>query len=191
MFVIIQVSHEDNLPSEIILTIIAGPSHGYLRRFVEDAERYVGTEDIPVKTFTQEDIDNGNLQYVHLGDGHLDDSLTLQASNGVTEVNNITVSVDVIPSLIPLKVSNFTLKEGSSKALTEELLQVTNRHYEGLNFQYTVSDGPQHGYMEHSRFPGTKLTSFTRREVRLPADSETGNVICLFSLKEKSHLEKP
>lgn len=162
---IFEVSHEDNLPSEIILTVIAGPSHGYLRRFVEGAERYVGTEDTPVKTFTQEDIDDGNLQYVHLGDGHLDDLLTLQASNGITEVNNITMSVDVIPSLIPLEVFNFTLKEGSSKALTEEVLQVTNRHYEGLNFQYTVSDGPQHGHMEHSRFPGTKLTSFTRREV--------------------------
>lgn len=166
MFEIFQVSHEDNLPSEIILTVLAGPSHGYLRRFVEGAERYVGTEDTPVKTFTQEDINDGNLQYVHLGDGYLDDLLTLQASNGITEVNNITMSVDIIPSLIPLEVSNFTLKEGFSKALTEEVLQVTNRHYEGLNFQYTVSDGPQHGHMEHSRFPGTKLTSFTRREVR-------------------------
>ncbi|KAG5280784.1 hypothetical protein AALO_G00063990 [Alosa alosa] len=160
-----EVSHEDNLPSEIMLMITAGPSHGYLRRFVEGEERYMGTEDNPVKSFTQEDINDGNLQYVHLGDGHLDDTLTLQASNGVTEVNNITVSVDVIPSLIPLDVSNFTLKEGASKALTDQVLQVTNRHYEGLNFQFSVTGGPQHGHIEHSRFPGTKLSSFTRREV--------------------------
>ncbi|KAL2092406.1 hypothetical protein ACEWY4_012204 [Coilia grayii] len=161
----LEVSHEDNLPSEIVFTITAAPSHGYLRRFVEGDERYVGTAENPVGTFMQEDINEGNLQYVHLGDGHLDDSLTLQASNGITEVSNITVAVDVIPSLIPLQVANFTLKEGASKALTEQVLQVNNRHYEGLNFQYSVSDGPLHGHIEHTRFPGTKLTSFTRREV--------------------------
>lgn len=163
----LEVSHEDNLPSEIVLTVTAGPFHGYLRRFIEGEDRYMGTQENPVMAFTQEDINDGNLQYVHhqTGAGYLDDSLTLQASNGVTELNNITLTVDVIPNLIPLEVSNFTVKEGASKALTTHVLQVTNRHYGGLNFQYNVVEGPGHGHIEHSRFPGTHLTSFTRREV--------------------------
>uniref|UniRef100_A0AAY4BN87 Laminin G domain-containing protein n=1 Tax=Denticeps clupeoides TaxID=299321 RepID=A0AAY4BN87_9TELE len=146
----LEVSHEDNLPSEIVFAVKRAPAHGYLRCFVEDEERYIGTEQSPIDSFTQEDINIGNIQYVQQEARQLNDSFTLQASNGVTEVNNIKMLVDIIPSLIPLKVFNFTVKEGASKALTEEIIRVTSQHFEGLNIQFSVSNGPQHGRIEHS-----------------------------------------
>ncbi|XP_053181488.1 chondroitin sulfate proteoglycan 4 [Scomber japonicus] len=161
----LEVTHEDNLPSEIVFTVKAAPTHGFLRRFVEAEERYIGTKQSPVKTFTQEDINSGNIQYMQVEPNKVDDTFILDATNGVTDVSDIRVSVDIIPRLIPLLVSNFTLNEGASKALTQEVLKVNNRHFSGINFLYSVTEPPQHGHIEHSRHPGVPITSFTRRQV--------------------------
>ncbi|KAM7415865.1 hypothetical protein PAMA_018093 [Pampus argenteus] len=161
----LEVTHEDNLPSEIVFTVKTAPSHGFFRRFVATEDRYIGTKQSPVKTFTQEDVNSGNIQYVQVEPNKVDDTFILDATNGVTDVSDIMVSVDIIPRLIPLLVTNFTLNEGASKALTQEVLKVTNRHFSGINFLYSVTEPPQHGHIEHSRHPGVPIASFTRRQV--------------------------
>ncbi|XP_030644982.1 chondroitin sulfate proteoglycan 4 [Chanos chanos] len=161
----LKVTHEANSPSEITFAVKTPPTYGYLRRFIEDEERYVGTQEDPVRTFSQQDVNAGNVQYVQVVPGQVNDTLTLEATNGVADISDITVTVDIIPHYIPLKVSNITLKEGASKALTEEILSVTSRHFSGLNFLYSVSEGPSHGRIENSRFRGTPINTFTRRQV--------------------------
>ncbi|CAN9512997.1 unnamed protein product [Ophioblennius macclurei] len=161
----LEVTHEDNLPSEIAFTVQVAPSHGFLRRFVSADERYIGTKQSPVKTFTQDDVNNGNIQYVQVEPDRVNDTFVLDATNGVTHVSGITMSVDVIPRLIPLRVTDFALSEGGTKALTEEVLSVTNRHFAGINFFYNLTDPPHHGHVEHSRHPGVPITTFTRRQV--------------------------
>lgn len=116
-------------------------------------------------TFTQQDINAGNIQYVQMTPGRVNDSFALEASNGVAELSGIIMAVDIIPHYIPIEVSNITLKEGASKALTEKIIRVTNQHFTGLHFVYHVSEGPMHGRMENSRFPGTPTTYFTRKQV--------------------------
>ena len=154
------------MPSEIVFTVKVAPSHGFLRRFVEAENRYIGTKHSPVKTFNQEDINSGNIQYTQVEPNAVNDTFLLDATNGVTDVSGIRMSVDIIPRLIPLQVSNFTLNEGASKALTQDVLKVTNRHFSGINFLYGLSEPPRHGHVEHSRHPGVSITSFTRRQVR-------------------------
>ncbi|XP_072288697.1 chondroitin sulfate proteoglycan 4 [Eucyclogobius newberryi] len=161
----LEVTHEDNLPSEIVFTVSKGPTHGFLRRFVEPEESYIGTRRSPVKTFSQADIYNGHIQYLQVDPDKFNDTFILDVTNGVTDVRGIRVSVDIIPRLIPLQVSDFTVEEGASKALTQEILKVTNRHFSGINFLYSLTQPPQHGHIEHSRHPGVALTSFTRRQV--------------------------
>ncbi|TMS03536.1 Chondroitin sulfate proteoglycan 4 [Larimichthys crocea] len=95
----------------------------------------------------------------------VNDTFILDATNGVTDVSDIRMSVDIIPRLIPLQVSNITLNEGASKSLTQDVLKVTNRHFSGINFLYSLTEPPQHGHIEHSRHPGVPITSFTRRQV--------------------------
>lgn len=160
-----QVTHEASSPSEITFTVKETPSYGYLRRFLESKDQYQGTEEDQLMTFSQQDVNAGNIQYVQVTPGHVNDSFTLEASNGVAEVSDIIVSVDIIPRLIPIEVSNITLKEGASKALTEDIIKVTNPHFSGLNFVYYISEGPQHGRIENSRFPGMSTTYFTRKQV--------------------------
>lgn len=146
------------------------PSHGFLRRF--DKERYVGTKQSPVKTFTQEDVNSGNVQYVQDEPLKLNDTFVLDATNGVTDVSGIRVSVDIIPRFIPLLVSNITLDEGGVRTLTQEVLKVTSRHFTAVNFLYTLIQPPRHGHIEHSRLPGVPITSFSRRQVRSLIRSE-------------------
>ncbi|XP_010875277.2 chondroitin sulfate proteoglycan 4 [Esox lucius] len=161
----LEVTHEDNLPSEIVFTVKVAPSHGLLRRFVKAEEQYAGSEQAPIKTFSQEDVNAGNIQYMQTAPGQVSDTFVLDVSNGVTELSSVRMSVDIIPRLIPLQVSNFTLREGGSKALTQEVLKVTNRHFFGLNFLYSLTEPPQNGYIEHSRYRGVPVLSFTRRQV--------------------------
>uniref|UniRef100_A0A8C9S3P2 Chondroitin sulfate proteoglycan 4ba n=1 Tax=Scleropages formosus TaxID=113540 RepID=A0A8C9S3P2_SCLFO len=160
----LEVTHEDNLPSEIMFTVKMPPSHGYLRSFAEGAERYLGTQETPIRTFTQKDINVGNIQYVQTEPNQLNDSFVMFATNGVTEVNDIRMSVDIIPHFIPVQVSNITLDEGTAKALTQDIITVTNRHFSGLNFHYIVSESPRHGHIELSRTPGVPVTAFTRKQ---------------------------
>uniref|UniRef100_A0A672NSK3 Chondroitin sulfate proteoglycan 4-like n=1 Tax=Sinocyclocheilus grahami TaxID=75366 RepID=A0A672NSK3_SINGR len=157
--------HKASLPSEITFTVKVAPSHGYLRHFIEVKDQYQGTQEDPLVTFSQQDVNAGNIQYVQVAPGQESDSFTLEASNGVGEVNDIIVSVDIIPRLIPIEVSNITLKEGASKALTEDVISVTNPHFSGLNFVYYISEGPLHGRIENSRFRGIPTTYFTRKQV--------------------------
>ncbi|XP_023124945.2 chondroitin sulfate proteoglycan 4 [Amphiprion ocellaris] len=162
---ILEVTHEDNLPSEIVFTVKVAPSHGFLRRFVEAEQRYIGTKQYPVNTFTQDEINSGNIQYVQVEPNRVNDTFVLDATNGVTDVSSIRMSVDIIPRFIPLQVTNFTLNEGASKALTQDVLKVTNRHFSGINFFYSLTERPQHGHIEHSRHPGVPITTFTRKQV--------------------------
>ncbi|MGH0114855.1 UNVERIFIED_CONTAM: hypothetical protein FKN15_064122 [Acipenser sinensis] len=162
----LEVVHEDSLPVEIVYTVKIAPTYGYIRNFAEGEGRYLGSEQAPIQSFTQQDINDGNIQYVHVAADQHKDSIELQVSNGVTEVGGLQVCIDVIPRLIPLKVSSITLKEGAAKALTEDIIQVTSQHFAGLDFEYSVWEPPQHGQIEHSRSPGVKLLVFTRKQVQ-------------------------
>ncbi|KAM4707174.1 chondroitin sulfate proteoglycan 4-like [Discoglossus pictus] len=161
----LQVVHEENSPEEILFTVISPPLHGYIRKFELIEEGRLTAEPNSIVTFTQQDINDGNIQYVHTDSGHLQDNFTMDVTNGVREINGISVLVDIIPILIPLEVKNITLIEGASKALTEEYLKIPNTHFAGLNCEFILSDPPKNGYVENMRFPAVRLTRFTRKQV--------------------------
>ncbi|XP_034152674.1 chondroitin sulfate proteoglycan 4 isoform X2 [Esox lucius] len=161
----LEVTHKDNLPSDIVFTVTTAPSHGFLRRSFHGEDHYKGTREDPIHSFSQEDINTGHIQYLQVDQDQTYDFFVLDASNGITEVHDIRVSVDVIPNHIPLRVFNVTLGEGSSVALTNEVVQVNNRHFSELNIFYNVSQPPCHGHIEHARIHGVAIPSFTRKQV--------------------------
>ncbi|MEE6458211.1 hypothetical protein FKM82_000217 [Ascaphus truei] len=162
----LEVVHEDNTPEEIVFTVISAPSHGYIRKFESVDEGHLTIEHESLETFTQQDINNGNIQYVQTDSGQLQDNFTMDVTNSVREVSGITMFVDIIPILIPLEVQNITVKEGASKALTEEYLKIPNQHFAGLNCEFVLIDLPKNGYIENTRFPAIKLSRFTRKQVQ-------------------------
>ncbi|NXE95907.1 CSPG4 protein, partial [Menura novaehollandiae] len=160
----LQVVHENSSPSEIVFTVRRLPVHGYIRKFSSE-ESYLSSDQRPVLSFTQQDVDEGKVQYVQTVSDQLDDHFFLDVTNGVGTVCGIEISVDIIPRMIPLEVLNFTVTEGGSKALVEDYLKISSRHFAGLSCEFILTEQPKHGYIENSRVPGIKLTTFTRKEV--------------------------
>ncbi|NWS60278.1 CSPG4 protein, partial [Chunga burmeisteri] len=160
----LQVVHENSSPSEIVFTVRRLPVHGYIRKFSSE-ESYLGANQRPVLSFTQQDVDEGKVQYVQTVSDQLDDHFSLDVTDGVRTVSEIEISVDIIPRMIPLEVQNFTVIEGGSKALMEDYLKISSRHFAGLSCEFILIELPKHGYVENSRIPGIKLTTFTRKQV--------------------------
>ncbi|NWJ02786.1 CSPG4 protein, partial [Crypturellus undulatus] len=160
----LQVFHESSSPSEIVFTVREFPEHGYLRKFSSEKDS-TGSDQKPILTFTQQDIDEGNVQYVQTVSNQLNDHFSVDVTNGVRAVSGIGISVDIIPEVIPLEVQNFTVLEGGSKALVEDYLKISSRHFAGLGCDVILVEQPKHGYVENIHIPGIKLTKFTRKQV--------------------------
>lgn len=173
-----QVIHENSSPSEIAFTVRQLPVHGYIRKFSSE-ESYLSSDQRPALSFTQQDVDEGRVQYVQTVSDQLDDHFVLDVTNGVRTVSGIEVSVDIIPRMIPLEVQNFTVIEGGSKALVEDNLKIPSRHFAGLSCEFILTEQPKHGYVENSRVPGIKLTTFTRKQV-MPLDLRCSLMNSLF-----------
>lgn len=162
----LQVAHENSSPSEIVFTVRQLPVHGYIRKFSsEESYLRADADQRPVLSFTQQDVDEGKVQYVQTVPDQLDDRFSLDVTNGVRTVSEIEISVDIIPRTIPLEVQNFTVIEGGSKALVEDYLKISSRHFAGLSCEFVLLEQPKHGYVENSRVPGIKLATFTRKQV--------------------------
>ncbi|XP_009868265.1 PREDICTED: chondroitin sulfate proteoglycan 4-like, partial [Apaloderma vittatum] len=160
----LQVVHENSSPSEIVFTVRQLPVHGYIQKFSSE-ESYLGADQRPVLSFTQQDVDEGKVQYVQTVSDQLDDRFSLDVTNGVRAVSDIEISVDIIPRMIPLEVQNFTVIEGGSKVLSEDYLKITSKHSTGLSCEFILTEQPKHGFVENSHVPGVKLTTFTRTQV--------------------------
>ncbi|NXF08185.1 CSPG4 protein, partial [Smithornis capensis] len=160
----LQVVHENSSPSEIVFTVRTLPVHGYIRKFSSE-ESYITSDQTPVLSFTQQDVDEGKVQYVQTVSDQLEDHFFLDVTNSVRTVSGIEVSVDIIPRMIALEVQNFTVIEGGSKALVEDYLRISSRHFAGISCEFILTEQPKHGYVENSCVPGIKLTAFTRKQV--------------------------
>lgn len=58
----------------------------------------------PASSFTQEDLNQGLIIYHQQVAGGTNDSVLLEATNGVTKVGPISLEIDIIPLLLPLQV---------------------------------------------------------------------------------------
>nr|XP_056705022.1 LOW QUALITY PROTEIN: chondroitin sulfate proteoglycan 4-like [Euleptes europaea] len=157
------VVHENSLPSEMKFTVRSPPVFGFFRKFTSE-EGYLGEEN-PVLSFTQQDINDGNIQYVQTTPNRLQDQFSLDVTNGIQAISGIEIAVDIIPKLIPLEVQNFTVAEGGSKVLDEDFLKIPTSHFVGLNCEFDLLEPPKHGRIANSHFPGLALTKFSRQQV--------------------------
>ncbi|XP_070791991.1 chondroitin sulfate proteoglycan 4-like [Pituophis catenifer annectens] len=156
--------HENSLPSEIEFKIRSSPVYGYLWKFISK-ENYLGAEKNPVLSFTQQDINDGIIQYIQTISNQLQDHFSLDVTNGIQTVSGIEITVDIMPKLIPLEVHNFTVAEGNSKVLEEDILKISNSHFAEVNCDFGLAESPKHGRIANSHFFGMALTKFTRKQV--------------------------
>ncbi|XP_017266244.1 chondroitin sulfate proteoglycan 4-like isoform X2 [Kryptolebias marmoratus] len=175
----LEVVHEDSQPSEMVFTVLHSPTVGVIyksstakknhitgdKHHLHKSSSALGIKEQPVASFTQEDLNQGLIIYDHQAAGSTNDSILLEATNGVTKVGPIRLLIDIIPILLPLQVSNLILDEGTSQPLTSKIIKVASHHFSGMNFLYQVIVPPKFGHLEHSRIPGMPINAFTHTEV--------------------------
>lgn len=96
----------------------------------------------------------------------------VDVSNGFTTVEDLHISVDIVPRLIPVQTFNFTVKEGLSRAINAEIINISHPFYSLVNIEFFVEESPQHGDIRY--LDGDELTYFTWEEVghRFPPDPQ-------------------
>ncbi|XP_037121566.1 chondroitin sulfate proteoglycan 4-like isoform X2 [Syngnathus acus] len=173
----LEVFHEDSHPSEIVFTIQQPPTLGFIERSSLQEKRqpkngrhrhlFQEFRRQATTSFTQEDIDQGLVIYRQrtTGRSSSNDSVLLEATNGLTKVGPIQLEIDIIPKRLPLKVSDLILDEGSSLTITPDIITIDSHHFSGMNFLYQIIVPPRHGHLEHSRIPGMPISAFTHTEV--------------------------
>lgn len=120
------------------------------------------------QTFSQGDIANGQLSYIHNGSETTSDSFTFTASDGTpTGVLSLTTfSINVTPvNDAPVLVTNTgaTLAEGGSVSITTGSLLVTdNDNPLPANLTYSVTSAPLYGTL---LLGNTAVTTFTQADV--------------------------
>lgn len=99
---------------------------------------------------------------IHLFQGN--DAFTVDVSNGFTTVEDLRISVNIVPRLIPIQTFNFTVKEGLSRVVNAEIVNISHPFYSSANIEFIVEDAPQHGDLRY--LDGDDLNYFTWEEVR-------------------------
>ncbi|KAL1782841.1 chondroitin sulfate proteoglycan 4-like [Sigmodon hispidus] len=159
-----QAGNEDDIPPETVFIVRTPPMHGHLQKLTaEDGSG--GTNGTSPLSFTQQDIDDGNVLYVQTAPSQQDDQFTLDVTRNSHFLGRIEVHLDIIPKWIPLEVQNFTVQEGGSRALQQDHLRIPSKYFESLDCDFILLKPPKRGYIESSNFPGVKLMKFSKKQV--------------------------
>uniref|UniRef100_A0A3B4XS27 Chondroitin sulfate proteoglycan 4-like n=1 Tax=Seriola lalandi dorsalis TaxID=1841481 RepID=A0A3B4XS27_SERLL len=130
-----------------------------------------GIREQQTTSFTQDDLNQGSIVYHQQSTGSTNDSVLVEATNGVTKVGPIRLEIDIIPILLPLQVQHLCLHvvKGNSCMKMERNLLICQSTFQEIQVtlqkKTVIIDPPRHGHLEHSRIPGMPITAFTHTEV--------------------------
>ncbi|KPA12194.1 Cadherin domain protein, partial [Candidatus Magnetomorum sp. HK-1] len=136
----LQVSDTDNTTDELTYVISIMPAHGSI---------YKNQQILSGNSFTQQDIDNNQIAYIHDGTENLSDSFTFVVHDTLGSSLNqsqfiITIqAVNDLPQLITL--APLSLNEGQSKEIPNTLLLASDAETNDLT--YTLTDLPDYGLL--------------------------------------------
>ncbi|POI34347.1 hypothetical protein CIB84_001901, partial [Bambusicola thoracicus] len=124
----------------------------------------------PVKSFTQADINKGQVVYSHKkGDpggnfAFTFDVIDADGNRLVDQFFHISVLEDRLPPSI-ITNTGLVLDENSAKKITTLQLSATDRDSAPTQLQYRLTKQPQLGHLEHAASPGTKISSFSQADL--------------------------
>ncbi|XP_054858284.1 chondroitin sulfate proteoglycan 4 [Eublepharis macularius] len=148
------VQHEDVPPQDIIYTVTIPPLSGFLVALSQGPTSEEPPDLDPIQAFTQEDINEGKVLYLHSNPEIQSDQFTVDiAANGVDTLEGVVVSLEILPISIPLEVHNITVIEGSSKAISMDVLNIPSTYFSALNVEFVVLKSPEHGILQNAERP--------------------------------------
>lgn len=163
-----QVIQEAVLPADIIFSLRSPPNAGYLVMVSHGASADEPPSLDPVQRFSQEAVNSGRVLYLHSRPGAWSDSFSLDVASGLGDpLEGISVELEVLPTVIPLDVQNFSVPEGGTRTLAPPLIQITGPYFPTLpGLVLQVLEPPQHGALQKEDHPQDgSLSTFSWREV--------------------------
>lgn len=165
----LQVEHEDNPPQEIVYTVTVPPASGFLVALSHGPTLDEPPNLDPIQTFTQEDINEGKVLYLHSSPEIESDQFIIDiAANGADTLEGVVVPLKIFPISVPLEVHNITVIEGSTQVLSMDILNIPSTYFTDLNVELVVLEAPEHGMLKNLERPEEgNLHSFSWYEVRM------------------------
>lgn len=152
----LNVSSSNRQPSEIQFSV-AKPRFGRL---------YIKTSPVEPEIFTQEDINRELVSYEHIDGVEYEDEILFNVTDGSDSLTNLRFHLKVIPSSIPLEVSDIVVKEGDRVYLSKDRIMIPNRYFQSQDVELVLVKGPLHGRVEYQANPGQRRTHFTYAQVQ-------------------------
>jgi VCBS repeat-containing protein len=151
---LLSASDEEQAASQLIYTIIAAPADGRLER--------VGAPGVSITSFTQTDLNGGQLRYVHLGSEVATDSFQFSLSDGITTLaGQFNLSISPVNDTPVLSLGQIVITRGGTTTVTAASIDASDPDSAVLTF--TVSN------LTHGRFvqiaTGVTVTSFTQAQI--------------------------
>ncbi|MDH4083204.1 MAG: Ig-like domain-containing protein, partial [Nitrospira sp.] len=167
----LQVTDVDNTPAQLTYTVTVVPVNGQLE--------LTTAPGFAINSFTQAQIDAGQVVYVHDGSFTASDSFTFTVSDGAGgNIGATTFGITVTPvNSIPTLAANggSTVVQGLTDVITASELQVIDLDNGPAQLLYTVMTAPANGQLELTTAPGVAITTFTQ------ADIDAGRVVFVHS----------
>ena len=167
----LQITDVDNTPGQLTFNVTLGPVNGQLE--------LTTAPGFSINSFTQAQIDAGQIVYVHNGSFTTSDGFTFTVSDGAggnigaTTFGITVTSVNSVPTLAVNAGS--TVTQGLADVITLGELQVTDVDNSPGQLIYTVTTAPINGRLELTTAPGMAITTFTQ------ADIDTGRLVFIHS----------
>ncbi|KAL3878630.1 hypothetical protein ACJMK2_030964 [Sinanodonta woodiana] len=156
---------EDLDSSDLNITFIIRrmPSEGYLVKYGQKAINLtLGLN------FTQGDIDNRRVEYVHVGLGGKRDLIKFDVTDGLNPLIDryFYIMVEGVDIIYPEVISRgVELPEGGAVTLTTSIISGTDLNSPDESLLYTVTRAPSHGHLENVNNPGVPVVTFTQLDL--------------------------
>uniref|UniRef100_A0A8C9FBT2 Chondroitin sulfate proteoglycan 4 n=1 Tax=Pavo cristatus TaxID=9049 RepID=A0A8C9FBT2_PAVCR len=162
------VTHEEIPPQDIVYLVSSPPVSGFLVMVQHGQDSDEPPSLDPIQSFTQEDINSGQVLYLHSKPEEERDRFVVDVTaGGADPLVGVAVSLVVLPATIPLDIHNITLPGGSSATISTAVLNIPNAYFAALDMQFRVLQPPRFGTILNSQRPQDGgLHSFTWSEVQ-------------------------
>lgn len=165
-----QVTHEEIPPQDIVYLVSSPPAFGFLAMLQHGQDSNEQPSLDPIQSFTQEDINNGRVLYLHSKPEEERDQFVVDiTASSADPLEGVVVSLAMLPIAVPLDVHNITVPGGGSVTLSTGILSIPNAYFTALGMEFKVLEPPRFGTLLNSERPEDGgLHSFTWSEVEQP-----------------------
>jgi uncharacterized delta-60 repeat protein len=153
-------SDVEQTATQVVYTLNAVPANGALK--------LSGTSLIDNGTFTQDDIDNNRIIYIHDGGKTIADSFDFSVDDGLGAVTSATFSIAVTPINESPSIAINTgaaVAEGGTVTLSATHLNEGDVDDSGVGLTYSVTTVPVNGQLELTTAPDVAINSFTQDDI--------------------------